>query len=147
MRRDPAAAVGLGLSIAGLGVSAYLTVDHYTTIAVSCSSTGTVDCERVTTSPESMFLHIPVAVLGLVFFAAMCALYSPWTWGVDDPRLKAARLIAPIGGVAFALWLVYAELFIIGAVCLWCTVAHVLTFALLVLAAITFARPEPDRIE
>ena len=34
------------------------------------------------------------------------------------------------------LWLVYAELFIIRAICLWCTVVHVLTFTLFVLVAL-----------
>jgi uncharacterized membrane protein len=35
------------------------------------------------------------------------------------------------------LWLVYAELFIIGAICLWCTVAHVLAFGLFAITLVT----------
>jgi len=36
-------------------------------------------------------------------------------------------------GILFVLYLVYAELFSIGAICLWCTSVHVITFALFVL--------------
>ncbi len=32
--------------------------------------------------------------------------------------------------MGFVLWLVHAELIIIDAVCLWCTVAHILAFGL-----------------
>ncbi|MBT8193429.1 MAG: hypothetical protein KJP22_08515, partial [Acidimicrobiia bacterium] len=42
------------------------------------------------------------------------------------------RLVAVIGGMAFVLWLIYAELIIVGAICLWCTVVHVLAFGLFV---------------
>ena len=35
-------------------------------------------------------------------------------------------------GVATALWLIYAELFRIDAICLWCTAVHVLTLLLFI---------------
>ena len=35
--------------------------------------------------------------------------------------------------MVFVLWLVYAELFVIRAICLWCTVVHVLAFVLFVI--------------
>jgi uncharacterized membrane protein len=46
-------------------------------------------------------------------------------------------MLAAIGGIGFALWLVYAELVLIGAICLWCTVAHVMAFGLFVVSVIT----------
>ncbi len=93
-----------------------------------------IDCERVTTSAQSEVLGIPVALLGLLWFVAMVGLCSPWawrsrgTWVYDRPAAPAVW-----GGMAFVLWLVYAELFVIDAICLWCTVAHVLAFALFVI--------------
>lgn len=39
--------------------------------------------------------------------------------------------------MGFALWLVYAELFLIGAICLWCTAAHLLAFGLFVIVVLT----------
>ena len=52
------------LSLAGLGVSIYLTITHYDKIALGCIGRGDHHCEKVTTSPQSVILGIPVAVLG-----------------------------------------------------------------------------------
>jgi uncharacterized membrane protein len=63
----------------------------------------------------------------------MCALCSPWAWRSAAPWIRTARLAGAVAGMAFVLWLVYAELFAIRAICLWCTVVHVLAFALFVI--------------
>ncbi len=124
----------LGLAIAGVAVSAYLTVVHYTSSSIlACSGSGLVDCERVTTSAQSKMLGIPVALLGLVWFVATAALVSPPAWRSRTPWVRWARLADVAGGMGMVLWLVYAELFVIRAICLWCTVVHVIVFALFVL--------------
>ncbi len=51
--------------------------------------------------------------------------------------MHLARFAGALGGIGFVLWLVYAELVIIGAICLWCTVAHVLAFGLFVVVVTT----------
>ena len=54
------------LAAGGLGGSIYLTIAHYnTTVTLACPATSHINCERVTTSPESIVFGIPVAVLGL----------------------------------------------------------------------------------
>ncbi len=134
-----AAPAGLALSVAGLAVAAYLTVAHYTTSAIlACSDSGIVNCGKVTTSPESVILGIPVAVLGLVFFASMIGLNLPVAWRRGGLALGLVRQAAVVVGIGFVLYLVSAELLIIGAICLWCTSVHVLTFLLfLVVTAAT----------
>ena len=52
-------------------------------------------------------------------------------------RTHLARLVGAIAGIGFVLWLIYAELILIGAICLWCTVAHVIAFALFVVVVLT----------
>jgi uncharacterized membrane protein len=49
--------------------------------------------------------------------------------------------------VVFVLYLVWAELFRIDAICLWCTVVHVVTLALFAVVVLEVAlRPvTPDR--
>lgn len=141
----PATLISAG---AGLAVSGYLTIAHYTqSVTLACPASGTIDCQKVTTSPASMLLGIPVAVLGLVFFAAAAALGTPAAWRARSPMLRTARLALSVLGVAFVARLVYAELFEIDAICLWCTVVHLLAvalFAITVLAtAATAAVPEP----
>ena len=65
------------LSVLGLADAAYLTAEHFQGSIPSCPATGVINCAKVTTSPESYVLHIPVAVLGLVFFAGMVAVNVP----------------------------------------------------------------------
>jgi uncharacterized membrane protein len=144
-------------SLAGLGVSVYLTIAHYTaTVTLACPENSTVNCEKVTTSPESVVFGIPVAVLGLAYFAAMLVLNSPAAWrstGRAAGRtswiklIRRIRLLSAVAGAGFVCWLVYAELFKVDAVCLWCTSVHVIEFVLFALILIgTAATSAASRI-
>ena len=125
------APVTLWLAIAGAAVSAYLTLAHYTTPAIlACNTSRFVNCERVTTSSQSALLGIPVALLGLGWYGAMIALCAPRAWASPLRALHVARTVSATCGMAFALWLVRAELFVVHGICLWCTAVHVITFAL-----------------
>jgi uncharacterized membrane protein len=125
------APVTLGLSAAGLAVSAYLTLVHYTTtVKLACSTTGVVNCEKVTTSPQSMIAGVPVALLGVVYFVVAGALCVPAAWRSQAPAVRIARIGWMVAGVAMVLHLVYAELFQIDAICLWCTTVHAITVVL-----------------
>lgn len=131
----------LALCAAGLAVSGYITVAHYTSPSVlACSASGLVNCERVTTSAESTLLGVPVALLGIVWFFALGALTSATAWASPSRTLAAVRIALVSGGMAFVLYLVYSELFRIGALCLWCTVVHVLAFALFAVVMVESAR-------
>jgi uncharacterized membrane protein len=122
----------LVLSLAGLGVSIYLTIAHYTSTSIlTCSAKGFVDCAKVTTSAQSMVFGVfPVAVLGLAFYVFMTAVNSPWGWRLRTPLVWWTRLGSAVIGIGFVLYLVYAEVIQIGNICLWCTSVHVITFLL-----------------
>lgn len=121
------------LSLIGLGISTYLTITHFRPMVLVCSSTGTIDCAAVTTSAQSYFLGIPVAILGLGNFVVMSVLNSPWGWRARSYWIHVARFVFAIVGMVFVLWLLSAELLIIDHICLWCTGVHVVTFALLII--------------
>jgi len=129
--------LALGLSLLGLGIAVYLTIAHFGRAPLVCSNSGAINCEKVTTSTQSYFLHVPVAVLGLAFYTAVTAINLPFAWRSSDRRVHIARLALLGLGMCFALYLVSAELLIIGAICLWCTGVHVVTFALFVLVVQT----------
>jgi len=125
------------LSIAGLAVSTYLTYEHFTAgSTLACPNTGVVNCVKVTSSEYSRILGIPVALLGLGFFAAMTVLSLPPLWRTPSPWPGRLRLAAVVVGVAFVCYLIWAELFRIDAICLWCTVVHTLTLLLFALVVI-----------
>ena len=122
------------LALAGLGVSIYLTIAHFTESALAgCSESGLVNCTKVTTSPQSYVFGIPVAVLGLAFYVFAAAIMSPWAWQAARREVHLLRIASMVVGIGFVLYLVYAELFIIGSICLYCTSVHAITFVLFVL--------------
>jgi uncharacterized membrane protein len=135
----------LVISIAGLAVAAYLTYEHFTAgTTLACPNTGVVNCAKVTSSQYSKLAGIPVALLGLGFFAAMTVLCLPPLWRTASPWPSRARLAAVVVGVVMVCYLIWAELFQINAICLWCTVVHALTIILFGLVVIRLALPPID---
>jgi uncharacterized membrane protein len=141
----------LVLSIIGLGLSCYLTAAHLAGASILvCSSNGLINCEAVTTSPESILFGVfPVSELGLAFYVFMIAMNLPaawrpaWNWlprlgPLASPALRRAlpvaawrvRLGAVVLGMLFILYLIYTELITLRAICLWCTYVHITTFLL-----------------
>ena len=143
--------VTLALAVLGVLVSAYLTYEHYTgSSTLACSENSVVDCSAVTKSfynqlPPGPGPGAPVAVLGLAYFVVVTLLCLPMLWG-RSRRLDLLRLVVLGGGVLMVLWLVYAELFRIDRICLWCTAVHIITVVLFGMVAVVEAlRPLPAR--
>lgn len=119
------------LSLIGVGLSTYMTIAHFTEVAIlACSGRGELSCTAVTTSPQSRVMGIPVAILGLGFFVVMSILSSPPLWQRGAPWLALSRTALAVAGLLFVFWLIAAEVLIIGHVCLWCTGVHVVMIAL-----------------
>jgi uncharacterized membrane protein len=124
VRRAIAAAALLGLAI-----SAYLTWVHYAGIEPVC--TGISDCERVQTSSYAELVGIPVALLGVLGYAALLvSLRGP---------VELTALLAYVA-VAFSAYLTWAELFRIDAICQWCVVSALASLAIAVLATLNALR-------
>ncbi len=126
-----AEATTLLLSLLGLGLSIYLTYTHFHPGALVCSTSGFIDCAKVTTSPQSEVFGVPVAILGLVNYSVMTVINSPWAWRAPWRWIHVARFALAALAMGFVLWLVYAEHIIIGNICEYCTMVHLTTFALL----------------
>ena len=92
---------------------------------MACPDTGIVNCALVTTSSWSIVLGVPLALVGLVWAMAMAVLTLPWVWRSRVRWVERARLGLSGAAAAMVLYLVYVELFRIGAICLWCTAMHV----------------------
>jgi uncharacterized membrane protein len=120
--------LAIALSVAGIGVSIYLTVLHYLGFAPACPTTGPVNCETVLTSKYAVLAgtSIPTSALGIVWFTTS-AVFWIGRW---------RRLINWWSGtgLAFALVLVFVEVGLLGAICLWCTAAHLLVLTLFLMA-------------
>jgi uncharacterized membrane protein len=135
----------LAVSVAGVLVSAYLTYEHFTAgTTLACPETGVVNCFKVISSQYSKLFGIPVALLGLLFFLGMLALSLPPLWRTTSPWPDRLRLAGVVVGVVMVCYLIWAELFRINAICLWCTVVHALTLILFGLIVIRVALPPLD---
>jgi uncharacterized membrane protein len=131
------------LSLCGVGISTYLTIAHFVgTQILACSDNALVNCTAVTTSKQSYFLGMPVAVLGLAFYLVMLIVNSPWGWRRSEQVVHLGRVILCGGGLVFIAWLIIAEFLIIEHVCLWCTGVHVVTIAL----ALVISRVSPAQL-
>lgn len=141
-----AARVTLPLSVVGLGISSYLTWAHYRTgTPLSCPDSGVVNCLKVTTSAQSTVVGVPVALLGVIFFAVMAALSLPVFWTADNRLVGRLRLLGALGGLVTVLYLVAVELLVVRAICLWCTAVHLVTFGLFVAVLAAYLQPEAAR--
>lgn len=99
----------------GAGISLYLTYVHYQPAALICTSSG--GCETVQDSKYAVLAGIPVAVLGLGAWLAALAL------AIRDSELARTLMAAlAVVALAFAAYLVILQLFVIGAICVWCMV-------------------------
>ena len=70
-----------------------------------------------------------LSYLGFITYAVMLAsAIVPGFWG------RLLGIITSVGGVLFSLWLLYAELFLIEAICPWCMASLVIMILALVVA-------------
>jgi uncharacterized membrane protein len=122
---------GLALSLFGLAISVYLAFEgHNGDSAVACPSSSIINCQKVTESSSADVFGVPVPLLGLMFFLFAAILNVPAAWRSSVVLLHAERMAMMLGGVGFAIYLIYAELFVVNAICLWCTGVHLVTVLL-----------------
>jgi len=131
--------VALAAGVAGVAISVYLTVVHYAGFAPACPVSGPINCEAVLSSPFAVVAGttIPTSVAGIVWFAISAAL-SLRPLGRTQLGWSALGLFA-------VLYLVFIEIVRIGAVCLWCTAAHVLVLLIFLIALMM--QPARDRVD
>jgi uncharacterized membrane protein len=137
------------LSVIGLGLAIYLTYEHFTgSTSLVCSESSKVNCLKVTTSSQSeIFGHIPVALVGLVYFAIMVVLTSPWAWRATAPWIAWLRIAFVAGPMGMVIYLVYVEAVQLKAICLYCTGVHLITFLLFLTVLAAYLLRPLDPIE
>ncbi len=126
------------LSAAGFFVSLYLTLEHYQTVSLVCPLGQVFNCSAVLSSSASAIFGFPTAGLGLVWFAAMFWLALAGHRSQAPSALRLPVLAWSGLGVLSVFYLVYAELFIVGAFCSWCSVAHLLVLTLFIFNLLVF---------
>jgi len=122
------------LAPAGIGASGYMTYTYWFDKSVACA--GFSSCSIVAESSYSHMGPIPIALLGLLGYAALLAVAAFWLrvgdrWG-DWPLLLVWGMA--LGGVAYSVYLTYLEIFVIEAACIWCVTSAVIMLGILLVS-------------
>jgi uncharacterized membrane protein len=141
VRRAPLATAVIALALVGLGISIYLTIDHYRKVAPYCTIGGVFDCARVTSSAYSVLpgTQIPITIPGMLWFVVSGGFAAAMLWYLareqrEPSRLRLWFVLWAGAGLVFVLYLVYAEIVQLRALCAWCTGVHVITLVIFLLA-------------
>ncbi len=128
------------LSLVGLFVALYLWL--FKIGVVGTMSCGTGGCEAVQLSPESVFLGVEVALIGVVGYLVLLAVAVWGTLPAQAARVAPALALVVLSGgaVAFTAYLKYLEFFVIGAVCQWCVASAIIILVIFLLSMADWRR-------
>jgi len=106
------------LAVCGVVVSSVSLQHHYATSKTEyCDIGETFNCDIVNRSAYSSILGIPVALIGILGYAALAGLTTVYRERRDTPALLLGGAVA---GLAFALYLTYIEGRVLGVWCILC---------------------------
>lgn len=123
------------LAVAPLGFldSAYLTVEHFLNRTPPCSVLR--GCETVTTSSYSVIFGIPMALMGALYYLAIILALVYYLDAKKAWVLKWVSRFTAVGFL-FSLYLVYLQLFVLHAICIYCMFSALSSTALFILGVI-----------
>ncbi len=138
------------LDLIGLGIAAMLSYEELTPGGeVPCPKTGFLSgCHAVQHSQYSRpFFDIPVAVYGVLLSITLFCLAIYW-WRTGSYTSLLAHYLLSLVGVAFEGWFQYAQIFLIGGICVWCESYGVSLILRFVIALWVYLRtPKPQELE
>jgi uncharacterized membrane protein len=117
LRRLHPGVVLAALDVVGFAIAAYLSAVELAGNLPYCGPLK--GCEQVALSEYSRIGGVPVAVFGVILSVTLFVLAVAWT-RTNRPSLLAAHYGLSLLGVVFEIYFTYLELFVIGAVCVWC---------------------------
>lgn len=131
----------VALVIVGLAVSVYMTIYKYTGNDGMCLGSG--DCSTVNASRFSEVNGIPVAVFGVVGYAAILIVHFYENRGEFLRRNGTLMIFGmSLAGFAFTLYLVYLEIYVINALCPFCVASQITMTLIFILAVVRLFRNE-----
>lgn len=120
------------ISFIGLFDAFYLSAQKYLGTIPPCFIT--TGCDTVTRGPYSVLFGIPLAYLGLLYYIALFFL-SVLYFNTDKklPTIKALNFISGFGFL-FSIYLVYLQIFVIEALCIYCIISATTTTLIFILS-------------
>ena len=126
------------LAVCGVAVSSVSLQHHYATSKTAyCDIGETFNCDIVNRSEYSSILGVPVALIGMLGYAALAVLATVYRARRDTPALLLGGAAA---GLAFALYLTYIEARVLGVWCILCLSSLAVIASIAVVAALVWVR-------
>ena len=125
------------LDLAGLLIAGYLSVVELGGGVPSCGPLH--GCETVATSEYARIGGIPVAVFGVALSLILLTLAFAWI-RTDNPLLLDVHCGLSLIGVIFEVYFLSLQVFVIRAVCVWCTLYGLTLIARFVVALVIWIR-------
>ena len=129
------------LDVVGLAIALYLSVVELQGGVPVCGPIH--GCEEVARSEYSRIAGVPVAVFGVALSTVLLTLALAW-WRTDLYALLLAHYGLSLAGVLFEAYFLYLQVFVIGAVCIWCTSYGLSLIARFFVALIVWLRNRPQ---
>jgi uncharacterized membrane protein len=126
------------LAVLGVLVSSVSLQHHFATSKTEyCDIGETFNCDIVNRSEYSSILGIPVALIGMLGYAALAGLATVYRERRDTP---AVLLGGALAGLAFALYLTYIEARVLGVWCILCLSSLALIASITVTSLLVWVR-------
>ena len=131
--------ITVALAILGLLVSIYMTVYKVTSNDNMCLGSG--DCSTVNASRYSEVYGIPVALIGVLGYAAIIGIH--WLERKNGFFKQNGSMILfgiALLGFFFTLWLIYVEVAVLHALCPFCVTSQITMTIIFILSIIRVVR-------
>lgn len=98
------------------------------------------DCNFVVHSNYSEFMHIPLEIVGMAYYALLSLFYlvSIFVFDVMPVKLESLLLIASLGAFIFSVYLLGVQFFVLKKGCSWCIVSAFISVLIFILTAINY---------
>lgn len=126
------------LAVAGLGVSSLALHHHYGTSQTNyCDFGQNFNCDIVNRSVYSTVFGIPVALIGILGYAALLALATVYR---HNPGMPTMLMAGATLGLGFAIYLTYIEAFVLGTWCILCLSSAGIILLITALSSVVMAQ-------
>lgn len=126
------------LAVLGIAVSS-VSLDHHfrKSKTTYCDFGQSFNCDIVNRSEYSSVAGVPVALIGILGYAALLAFATFYREKAETPGIL---VLGSIAGLGFALYLTYIEKYVLFAWCILCLTSLAVIFSITVLSVTLLMR-------
>jgi uncharacterized membrane protein len=132
------------LDVIGLLIALYLSVVELQGGVPVCGPIK--GCEEVARSEYSRIAGIPVAIFGVALSLVLLTFAVAW-WRTNLYVLLLAHYGLSLAGVIFEAYFLYIQLFVLSAICIWCTSYGLSLIARFGIALVVWIRGSPTPVD